>query len=91
MNIKVEFSISSLFGKADPVKAGYDEAASANEFSNQVYAKLAELYPTDSVSVVASGNDRVTVNGLTDHEEADWINQVIGEIWEAWNWLVKKS
>jgi len=76
--IKVTFSEGSLFGDSEPQPHHF-----ASALENHLYAE----YPDTEITVVESLGEHVYVNGMTDHDEVPWINQIIEKVWNGDDWL----
>lgn len=87
MRVKVEYSPAALFGDVDPAEEGIDEAASMKRYAKQLKKALRREGYKDA-RVVNTGHDRISIDGMTDHDEAPWIEQVVHRVWDAWDWLV---
>jgi hypothetical protein len=85
MYIKVEFSTDSLFGYTDEEE--YDVRASVKNFMEALEAVLYDEYPEAEIEVVETGSDRVSVDGMYDHDECPWIDQLGEKVWSSWDWL----
>lgn len=80
-SIKVKFSEDSLFGDNEPVEGACGRFAQALE--NHLYAE----YPDAEITVIQDIGERVEVNGMTDHDEVPWIEQIIDKVWNGDDWL----
>jgi hypothetical protein len=76
--IKVMFSEDSLFGDQEPQPHHFADA-----LENHLHAE----YPDAEIEVVEGIGERVEVNGLADHDEVPWINQIIERVWNGDDWL----
>jgi len=85
MDIKVEFSTDSLFGYTDEEE--YDVSASVTNFEKSLGAALYDEYLDANVVIINNDNDRVSVDGMYDHNECPWINNIVNKVWESWEWL----
>jgi len=77
-SITVKFSEDSLFGDSEPQPHHFAEA-----LENHLYAE----YPDAEIKVVEGLGEQVYVNGVTDHGESPWINQIIERVWNGGDWL----
>jgi len=87
--IRVEFSDDGLYGSTDPDEERIDTVASAQQFQAQLTQALAAEYPNSRISIAHTQNDRSEVDGYTDHDEGPWIDQIIHNVWSAWDWIVQ--
>lgn len=63
-----------------------DIRASYNAYEDAVLGALQAAYPGARVSV-QSGPHRVSVNHDRDHEELPAVGEIIGEVWQSFNWV----
>lgn len=89
MDIRVEFSGAALWGNMDPEAEGYDAQASANKFEETLTEDLENAFPRADVVVEQSINDRHSVDGMEDSDEAADVGEVISRVWRAFVWVVK--
>jgi hypothetical protein len=89
MHIKVEFSTDSLFGYTDEEE--YDVKASVASFQKNVVNALYDKYPDAEIEVANTSHDRVIIDGMTDHDECPWVDNLIHKVWESWEWLEGKG
>lgn len=87
MAIKIEWSSAALWGSTDPGVDGYDEQASERAFVEILDGYLTDEYPTAEVEIVHGINDRITVNGFTDHDDVPSIENLVNKTWNG-NWEV---
>lgn len=89
VRIEVQYSTDGLFGSTDP--DDYDEKASITQFGTVLTNHLHNAYHDAEITVSYGIGDSVKVNGLEDHEETPWIEQIIEKVWGDWgDWLVGK-
>jgi hypothetical protein len=88
MRIKVEFSQDGLFGAAIPEDEGIDAQASAARYGEALTNHLYAEYPNVEIEVVQSINDRVQVDGQTDHQQTPWVEDIVGKVWDGNDWMV---
>ena len=86
MNITVEFSRDSLWGSTDPDL--YDAEQSEANFTSAVVNHLYFRHPEANIEVKCGDNDTVKVDGMADHEETPWIEQVVEQVYNGDDWLV---
>lgn len=60
-------------------------------FTEALEAWLIHDYPKADITVKQSINDRVMVDGMTDHDEVPRIEQVIDKVWNGDEWLVHEA
>lgn len=90
MHILVQFSDAGLFNSSDSDElATVDMGASAERYAGLVCRALDLAYPGATFRVEHCINDCVTVDGDTDHPEADWVDDIVGRIYHGWSWVVK--
>ena len=89
MRIKVEFSEDSTMGYTDTDKI--DVSASLIRFAEALTNSLHVAYPKAEIEVAQSINDRVQVDGRTDHDEAPWVSEIVGKVWNGDGWLEYKD
>jgi len=87
MEITVEFSEAALFGTVDPEEEGIDAAASVANFADALINHLYDAYPDAETEVTTSINDRVMVDGMEDHEEMPWIEDIIDKVFQGDDWI----
>jgi len=78
---------AGMFG-GDAELDGVDITASYNAYEDAVLANLRAAYPGARVSV-QSGPHRIAVDGSTDDGEIPWIEGIIHEVWERFDWVRK--
>lgn len=83
--IKVEFSEASLWGYSD--QSEWDVDQSNKNYAEMLEAELSEQYPDIDITVHASINDQVTVDGMRDHAEIAYIENAINRVWESYDWM----
>ena len=76
---------AALFGASADLTL-IDIVASYNAYEDAVLAALRAAYPGIDV-IVQSGPDRIVVNGLRDHNEVPWVEDVAREAWERFDWI----
>lgn len=88
-SIRVRFDEEGLFGAdQDAIEAeGTDIAASKARYGEAVTNHLYDAYPAAELDV-AEGYPTIEVNGLTDHDEVPWIEQIVERVWNGDDWLV---
>ena len=91
MYIKIEYSLASLFGSIDPEAEKINAQESAHQFTAQLNAALQNQYPGARIEIGQGITDRLSVNGQTDHDECPWIEDVIGQTWSTWDWIIPKN
>ena len=91
LHIKIEWSPSALWGSTDPEGEGYDAAQSEAKWQESLTAYVYDAYPDAEVEIIQGINDRVTVDGMTDHDEVPWINQIVEVCWNGDDWLIFAS
>jgi len=84
-SIAVEFSNDALFGSGDT--EGIDVPASIKRFAESLTNHLHVDYPTTEISVIHGINDRIKVNGQTDHIQVDAIQLVMDRVWNGDDWM----
>lgn len=84
-NILVEFSSDSLWGNTDPDE--YDASQSEANFAAAVVNHLYNRYPDAEIEVKHGSNDCILVDGMTDHEETPWIEQIVEQVYNGDDWL----
>ena len=89
MSIKIEWSSAALWGRTDPEAEGYDESASEQAFVEILDGYLTDEYPTAEIEIVHGINDRITVDGFTDHDDVPFIENLIDKTYNG-NWEICK-
>ena len=89
MHIKYEFSSASLWGDVDPDEEGYDAAASEALFAEEMENHLADAYPDAEIEVIQGISDRIRVDGMEDHDEIPWIEQIVDRVYSGQPWEVE--
>ncbi|GAB4203536.1 MAG: hypothetical protein OHK0022_27780 [Roseiflexaceae bacterium] len=73
----------------------YDAASSTSMFEQSVADAVAAKFPGASVSVssdYAISNTRIVIDTDEDErtdENERFVRDIIGDVWESWDWLVK--
>jgi len=88
MRIKVQYSTDALFGSADP--ADFGGAASIAQFGSILTNRLHNAYHDAEITVTHDIDDDVRVDGQQDHDEVPRIDQIIGEVYGSYSWIVEK-
>lgn len=65
-----------------------DIEASLIKFAEALENHLYAAYPMAEIEIVKSINDRVRVNGDTDHAEVPWVSEIVGKVWNGDDWLI---
>jgi hypothetical protein len=86
--IRFVFDQDSVFGNGDPEGDGYDVQASLAAYAEELEANLSEEYPNTETDVSLGDAYRIAVDGMTDHEEIPWIEQLIDRVWNSGAWAV---
>lgn len=86
MDIRVYFTVESLFGDYDP--EGYDLEACGDAFEEMVYAALVNEFPdAENVEIVQWQDGNTSVDGREDHPDVPWVEKVVSNVWQPFNWL----
>jgi hypothetical protein len=88
--IKIEWSGAALWGSTDADDEGYDEQASEDAFVEILNGYLMDEYPNVDIEIVNGINDRVTIDGMDDHDEVPAVEDLISKTYNG-NWEVCKS
>jgi len=89
-----------LFGDVDPEAEGYDGQASLEKYGEMCsdaiiagFKKHGERVTTEwesqNVGGVVPFGLKTRVDGETDHEDVDFVDNIIGEVWQSWEWVVE--
>lgn len=96
--IKVTFDLSIFDGLIDADAA--DESASMNKYAELILAALRAAYPEARISVGydprTGGGDSLQIldadgDGVWDYSQTDAVREVIGRVFEAFDWYVPAS
>ena len=89
MHILVEYSESSLFDSSDAAAlAQIDMPTSAKRYGDLIYVALRARYPIAAIEIVFGINDRIFINGLSDHELEPYVSQVVSNVYQDWKWVL---
>jgi len=72
---------------ADTDLGNIDVEASYAAYDEALLAALTAEYPDVEV-VIRDGADRIEINGRRDHAEGPAIEDIIHEVWSAWEWVI---
>lgn len=89
MDIKITYTLDSLFGDVDPETEKINVDASIDQYNSMVEAAVLQEYPGSQVSVKCTSRARVTIDGDPDSYDALHIQDVEAGIWSDWEWIVK--
>ena len=89
-----------LFGDVDPEAEGYDAEASLYKYAELCeqaikaeFAKHGEVVEVSWNSQNASGvipwGLKTRVDGETDHEDVEFVDNITGRVWQEWEWVVE--
>ncbi len=87
LTIRIEYSEDGLFGAYGT--DGYDVPASMRQFSAELTNFVYDRYPQAEIEILQANRDRITVDGMTDHEEVPWIEQLVEKVWNEQPWEVR--
>ena len=92
--------VGDLFGDVDPQAEGYDEQASVEKYGQMCsdaiivdFAKHNETVSTEwesqNVGGVTPFGLKTKIDGDTDHEDVGFVDDILGEVWQSWDWVVE--
>lgn len=85
MKIKIEYSEDAVLGYDAQVIAELDIEQSLDNFEEMLWGYVEDRYQEAEIEIVRGINDRVTVDGDTDHPEVTWIEDQI-ELTHSGQW-----
>ena len=83
MQITIEFSEDALLGNIDPEEMNLDVPASIDSYRENLVNHLYAEYPDAEIEVTKSIHDRIQIDGMTDHDEVPWIEQIVEKVWNS--------
>jgi len=86
-DIQIEYSDDTMWFDVGP--DGYDTRASYDQFEIALAQEIKTYYPAARISITNTDNDRISIYGQADHEDSPTINDIVGQVYSGFGWLVK--
>lgn len=91
--------VGDLFGDVDPDGENIDTSASVRKFAKlcetaitEGFAKHGETVTVEWDSQNVTGSTpyglKTKVNGEFDHDDVNFVDEIIGDVWSEWDWIV---
>jgi len=89
-HIRIRFQEDHLFGPDPEATEGVDVPASIDRYITTLTAELQRKYPEAEIDVAEGLGGPLEVRGPhPEPPETPWIEQLIHDHWEAWEWVVE--